>query len=122
MTGVQTCALPILGFEGFQDRDYEAYISMFNYEPLPVVTVAVEDFYLNSIGEIFPNPTVDFFILQVNEPIDLGKINIVNTLGESVTFIITGKSEKQFVIDISTLSSGLYFLNYENYSAKITKL
>lgn len=110
------------GAGGFKDRDYEAYISMYNYEPLPVVTVAVEDIYLNSIGEIFPNPTVDLFIFQVSEPIDPSKIAIVNTLGESVPFIITTKNEKQFVIDISTLGAGLYFLNYENYSAKITKL
>lgn len=87
-----------------------------------ILTTSVEDINLNSIGEVFPNPTTDKFIFKVNESIDVNKIIILNTLSQLVPFTITSESERQFLIDISTLSSGLYFINYEFFSAKITKL
>ncbi len=76
----------------------------------------------SSNSKIFPNPSGEYFIFQMGDPIDPGKIVLVSTFGQKVPFIVIGRNKNQFVVDISKLSSGIYYMNYETYVAKIIKL
>ncbi|MBK7668094.1 MAG: T9SS type A sorting domain-containing protein [Sphingobacteriaceae bacterium] len=55
---------------------------------------------------IYPNPTSDFIYIENN---GINSFQILNALGEIVTEFITS-SDKIIEIDISALSSGIYFV------------
>lgn len=76
---------------------------------------------------IYPNPTPGIFIVKFNEVIGNEKMEIVayNQLGQRVNVEQSKHSEKELQINISSLSSGAYILNFKTKSgvlrAKILK-
>lgn len=63
---------------------------------------------------IYPNPTSKQFTIQINNS-EFKKASIYNSLGQFV------KSSKKLVIDISTLSKGIYLLQVETKQGKASK-
>ncbi len=67
---------------------------------------------------VYPNPTNGVFSILVNDPDQLGKIEIQNAMGENVltvNIIIV----KENTIDISTFSPGLYVIKIYDKSNKV---
>lgn len=65
--------------------------------------------------KIFPNPTKDQFTIELENPLELQKINIYNKLGQTVL------TTKETVIDTSKLASGLYTVEIEVTKGKGTQ-
>ncbi|WP_345193542.1 T9SS type A sorting domain-containing protein [Algibacter agarivorans] len=83
-------------------------------------TLSVDDVDLSDAINVFPNPANDK--INVNSKVDVDAFELVDVTGktileESKTF------EASFTIDISTLKSGLYFLNVKSNKAnKVIKI
>jgi len=62
--------------------------------------------------QIYPNPSKGSLTLDTKEPVNLNGLKMINVLGEEVNF----KTEmlNDFSLQISNLSSGVYFLVYVN--------
>ncbi|HRG28817.1 MAG TPA: YCF48-related protein [Chitinophagales bacterium] len=71
---------------------------------------------------IYPNPVGDFFTLELNESLELGEINIVNTIGEYIPFSVTSNNGSQKVIDIKNAPPGIYLIKFGNNSQTFIKL
>jgi hypothetical protein len=69
---------------------------------------------------IFPNPFIDNITIQIPDSYVLSetKFTITNTLGQ-VLFTFYPESLKQ-LLNLSTLSSGMYFITIQNVSDKKT--
>ncbi len=80
--------------------------------PAPCSTTGINDVTQSSILNIYPNPTNSTLNIEVEENTN---IKIVSLLGETVTTqqLYTGNNS----IDVSVLTSGVYFLRTENGSA-----
>ncbi len=80
--------------------------------PAPCSTTGINDVTQSSILNIYPNPTNSTLNIEVEENTN---IKIVSLLGETVTTqqLHTGNNS----IDVSVLTSGVYFLQTENGSA-----
>jgi len=80
----------------------------------------------NSISEItkqnginvFPNPAFDNVVIKSNKP--LGKIKVLNLLGETV-FGSNGNLAKETTIPLSNFSKGVYTLIIESENKIIAK-
>ena len=63
----------------------------------------------------YPNPTTRFLYVKLEQGIDPGKIEIINTMGMSVGQNTTVTAEdEQLTIDVSQLKKGIYFLRIPN--------
>jgi len=71
---------------------------------------------------IYPNPTNNQITIQANEQ-ELTNIKIYNTLGQDVTNRIKqlSKSDNNIVIDLSSLTSGLYNVKTRTTANKVYK-
>jgi len=81
--------------------------------PLGVNTVSAG----SAAIRVYPNPTKTS--ITVKSESELGLITLYNLLGEMVYNEKTDKNESQ--LDMSSLSSGIYFLRCNNSFAKIVK-
>lgn len=69
--------------------------------------------------QLFPNPAKDQLSIQIDNSFIGLDYSIVDPLGK---IILSGKiRDKKMVIDINTLSSGIYFLQIKNSSVKFVK-
>lgn len=80
------------------------------YNYINSLPLANEDFKLHKIS-LYPNPVISTFV--ISELISSEKISIYNVLGNKVFEGTTTANEK---VNVEHLSSGLYFLNFENGS------
>jgi hypothetical protein len=67
--------------------------------------------------KIYPNPASDLIIIQSGEPMD--KIRIFTLLGEPV--LEKNINDNQYILDVSGLKRGVYFLEADIRSGKIWK-
>jgi hypothetical protein len=81
--------------------------------PLGINTVSAG----NTSIRVYPNPAKTS--ITVKSESELGLITLYNLLGETVYTEKTDKNESQ--IDLSSLSSGIYFLRCNNSFTKIVK-
>lgn len=72
--------------------------------------------------EIFPNPVQNYFILETAKELDVSKLKLTNACGQNVGYKISPENNNRFKIDLGNIEPGLYFLNCEDFSAKIIKL
>lgn len=78
---------------------------------------------LNPAINVYPNPTNGLFIIELNENIIGGTIQVSNVLGEILISQIINKSIYEF--DLTNKASGIYFMtikaNNKQYTHKIIK-
>ena len=76
----------------------------------------------NSQIEIYPNPLTNEIIITGNAN-ELKEVLIYNTLGRNVTSVTNQVilNETQLVIDISQLSSGIYYVKTKTTAYKVYK-
>lgn len=61
---------------------------------------------------LYPNPAKDKLILESSNPLDdFSKIRIFNTLGQEQELVIDSKNNQNWMIDISRLRDGIYYLS-----------
>lgn len=77
-------------------------------------TLSSNDFVLSKIS-LFPNPTKDEFMIQLQEGLELQEVNIYNSLGQFI------KSTNNNVIKTSELSTGIYYVEIVTNQGKATK-
>src|SRR5690606_39199446 len=66
-------------------------------------TSSINKFVLENFN-IFPNPTSDILNIRLENNLTLEKVTVYNNSGQIV------KTSEQNTIDVSTLSSGIYFV------------
>jgi len=74
---------------------------------ISVGTVSLSDNFENDLA-IYPNPASSYFFLETDENID--NIEIYSNTGELCKSIKPGSSGDKTKVDISYLSSGIYFV------------
>lgn len=82
------------------------------------LSLSINDLTDNIVSNIYPNPTKDNLIINVNNlNTNTLEINLYNILGKKFT-ITTVQSGNQFVADLSELKDGIYFLKIEEKEGK----
>ncbi|MBI9068663.1 MAG: T9SS type A sorting domain-containing protein [Salinivirgaceae bacterium] len=96
-----------------EDQDDQIEITAFGGKDLVLVKhdtdeaeVGIENASMESTMSIYPNPSKDF--ISISENIDLKNIQIVSMDGR-----IHKTTNSSSIIDVSNLSSGIYFLKFE---------
>lgn len=60
---------------------------------------------------LYPNPVTDYLLIQFQDyKFEIKNVNIYNTLGQTVTRILTENIQGDNIIDVSLLSPGIYFI------------
>lgn len=73
-----------------------------------VVSMVGVDDLVNSTLMVFPNPTSDFLSIQgIDQVGEIQKIEVLSTMGQ----LILSVNEFKDALNVSTLPSGVYFLN-----------
>ncbi|MGB0887994.1 MAG: T9SS type A sorting domain-containing protein [Vicingaceae bacterium] len=77
---------------------------------------------LNSQIEIYPNPAITQIIIKGSSN-ELEEIAIYNTLGQNLTSLIKQviTNENQYVIDVSKLHAGMYYVKTKTITNKVYK-
>lgn len=79
-----------------------------NFDP----TVGVEEATLEEKGfVIYPNPASSAVVLQLEDPQDVERVSILDVNGKTITEMSGTKANTKVTLDVSELSSGLYFVN-----------
>ena len=79
----------------------------YSYSIVPSLVTGVNEIISNDFIKVYPNPASTKIFIQGKTPIQNFQIKVLNIMGEAV--IITKDKE----IDISSLSNGVYFVNFE---------
>ena len=77
--------------------------------------VLSNDSFVLSQFNLYPNPVKDQFTIQLNQSLDLQKVNIYNSLGQFIS------STTKRIVDTTDLSSGLYYVEVITNQGKATK-
>jgi len=80
-------------------------------------TLGIEDVLLNNNLSIYPNPASDFITIKLNNS-DKEKIQIYDIMGRLVKEVSISNNQK---LDISKLSSGVYFVRLNNNKSSTHK-
>jgi len=75
-------------------------------------TIGLDEIELLSNVSIYPNPTRDIVSVAINGSLDMENVNVqlFDMLGQSIPIQAENTLSNQFILDISSLSSGVYFL------------
>lgn len=68
---------------------------------------------------LYPNPVKDYMNIVFSESIPIGRVEIMNTLGEKVLELVSAKTAD--VIDLSSLPQGVYLVNVFTDGYLLTK-
>ncbi len=79
------------------------------------IALANNDFELSSYFTLYPNPASEIVTVNLNDNMNLEKVNIYNTLGQLV------KSEKTNTINVNNFSKGNYYFEVITNKGKATK-
>ena len=106
-TGKQTLVIDYFKIESIEEKS-DILSSNSNDDP-----------YITQLT-MYPNPTEKLVNFKTNEPHQIAKIEIINTIGSSI--LITNEFQNQ--INISQFSKGIYFVrtHFKNGSSTIRKL
>ena len=80
---------------------------------LTLNTLSTNDYNTIETLNVFPNPTIDKLTIEFSTTSE-DAIEIYNTLGQLVIKLPAAKKQQ---IDVSNLTSGLYFIKLENDNA-----
>ena len=79
----------------------------YSYSIVPSLVTGINEIISNDFIKVYPNPASNKIIVQGGNNIQEYQIKLLNLMGEIV--LLTTKKE----IDVSSLPSGIYFLNFE---------
>jgi len=83
--------------------------------------LGTEDFATLEKLKIYPNPSNGQFSISKDNPIDISDIRVYDTNAKLLKEIHTDYTSQDISIDISDLSSGLYFVEISNAEDKVVK-
>ncbi|MGM0581783.1 MAG: alpha-amylase family glycosyl hydrolase [Bacteroidota bacterium] len=75
------------------------------------IVLAEQKPQFNSIDKVYPNPAQNKLFIESEE--QLQNISIIDLNGKSIS-VHTEKSNNQYIIDLSGLEPGVYFVNYQD--------
>jgi expansin (peptidoglycan-binding protein) len=76
----------------------------------PCITTSLDEISAVRNIQIYPNPASD--LILIDDVQDIQMVNVYNTLGELVMAKQTNPSQNKFMMDISTLATGIYTLHF----------
>jgi len=79
----------------------------YTYSIVPSLVTGINEIISNDFIKVYPNPASNRIIIEGKPEIQNFQIKVLNIMGESI--LVT----KNRNIDISTLSNGVYFVNFE---------
>lgn len=90
---------------------------------IQVMGLSLDDLHLQKELVIYPNPTHDEVIIQLDRRIPLSEFHVFNVIGEDVTSHIVSKnvSELEVQMNFNQVASGVYFIRTKSTINKITK-
>lgn len=106
-----------------EDLDYEGYICMFDYAPFDEFGTSINTIPLNDYS-LFPNPT-EGTVTILTDKADLDNLKLTNLYGQECSFNLINTEFGTFVLNITELQSGVYFLTVQDEyhtTFKIVKL
>lgn len=90
---------------------------LFNCAPLNT-----EDFELGQNIQMYPNPASDILNIEVfNTLQNISSVSIINSLGQVITTLNNNTSSSKMNVNVSNLTTGLYFVTITTDSASVTK-
>ena len=91
---------------------------------LPTIGINEDQNNLSFVGQNYPNPAANYAMIDVsvNSRQDIS-LQVVNVLGQLIYSdqATSVKGDYQFVIDVTSFDSGLYFYTVEAGNASVTK-
>lgn len=103
---LQSICCKTINFDYFQYK-----VNQYGYDNCSISTNCVlknQNFNIEDIFVLFPNPAKDILTIQTKENIEVSSINIYNTFGQLVLLIPNAKDIS--TIDVSSLKTGNYFI------------
>ena len=87
----------------------------YSYSIVPSMITGINEINAEDFIKIFPNPVTNKLIIQGGNTTQKFEVKILNIMGEIL--LLSNKKE----IDVSFLSNGVYFLNYETENYIVSK-
>lgn len=122
VNGTQLASYPVFGtgtsakFVGIR---FDNYGSGFNVDDLTIeVPASSASFVSNSIS-VYPNPATSIVNLSSKDGLTFENVTIVDVNGRTVKTITVNQTQSQ--INVSDLTSGVYFINIETNEGKAVK-
>lgn len=84
------------------------------------ISTAIDDVFADAV-QIYPNPTSATFILHSPVSLQLSDIQIINTLGQTVSYVATNSDNNNWQITITQPQAGNYFLKLQTANGVILK-
>lgn len=106
-----------LGTDGCNGNDGWYIDELVIYNCSSTLSVSEADYLENGV-RIYPNPSNGLFTLKKLKNIDLIKAEIFDINGRSIKTIDLKSMANEKVIDITTVASGIYFMNLTSTEAK----
>jgi hypothetical protein len=107
---------PTTTFAGIKSVADTARYNYFN-PPLPLPPNAVSIAAVNKDIVVYPSPAHDVLYIEDKTGGNEAAINIMNTIGQPINISIH-KTGHKYEADISSLSAGMYLMNYRNQSGQ----
>lgn len=83
-------------------------------------TLGLNEFSINSMVQIYPNPSKDFFTIKVNSELLKSDYKIIDQLGR---IVLNGKiNQSEQIIDINNLEIGIYIISFNDNKNMTTKI
>ncbi|MGG7035857.1 MAG: T9SS type A sorting domain-containing protein [Flavobacterium sp.] len=85
-------------------------------------TLGVDETTFSNLIKVYPNPTKDFVIIDLNELSDeVNSINILNIQGQQISSVKITGNEKSSKLSLQGLSDGVYFIQIQSAQEILTK-
>ena len=98
---------------------FDNYGSGFNIDDLTIEVPASSDSFITNSISVYPNPATSIVNLSSKDSLTFENVTIVDVNGRSVkTFVV---NQTQTKINVSDLTSGIYFLNIETNEGSTVK-
>ena len=92
-----------------------------NCEMAVIDLVGVEELNKDDMINVYPNPTTGVFTLEVENVSDDMNITVTDLLGNVLSVEVTDNLNGSYVVDMSTVADGVYFVQVKNGDYYATK-
>ena len=98
---------------------FDNYGSGFNIDDLTIEVPASSDSFITNSISVYPNPATSIVNLSSKDSLTFENVTIVDVNGRSVQTFVVNQTQTQ--INVSDLTSGIYFLNIETNEGSTVK-